>query len=101
MDIVEHAAGDAYGQHGQFANRFVFDPARHIHHNATVQFDFVVVQDHRALAVDDVVEFVGAFVIVQLGVVNLHVVDFASRAVGLLDQTTNRAAGFSPRGDVG
>jgi hypothetical protein len=79
----------------------VLDAPRDVDDDALVQFDLLIVQDHRPLAGDDVIELVGARVVVQLGVLDLDAVDFASRPVLLLDEAADLAAGFCPRPHVG
>ena len=64
--------------------------------HALVHVDRFVVQDHRALAIDDVVELVGPLVVVQLGIVDLHVMHFGGRAILLFDQAANLPARFGP-----
>src|SRR5438477_6112556 len=64
MHIAEDAARHAHGEDGEVALRLVLDAARDVDDDAGVHLDFLVVEDHRALARDDVVKLVGAFVIV-------------------------------------
>src|SRR5262245_7657937 len=101
MDVIQHAARNADGQDGEVAASFVLDAARDVHDHALVQLDLLIVDGHGPLAVDDVVELVGALVIVKLGVVDLYVMHFGGGAVLLLDEAANLAAGFGPGGDVG
>src|ERR1700730_2236584 len=62
VDIIQNAARHADGENRQVSLRLVLDAARHVDHDSLVQLDFLVVEDHGALAVDDVIEFVGALV---------------------------------------
>ena len=55
----------------------------------------------RALTVDDVIEFVGPLVVVELGVVDLDVVDLGGGPVFFLDQRPDLPAGLFPGGDLG
>jgi len=80
-------------------DRLVPDAARHVYDDTSVQFDHLIVEDHRALAVDDVVDFVRALVIVELGIGDFQVVDFRGCAVLLLDEWADLSARFSPRLD--
>ena len=101
VNIVEHTGRDADGQNGQLADGFVPGPSRNVNHDATVQLDDFLVEDHRALPLDDVIEFVGPLVVVQLGAVDLDVMDFSRGPVGLFDQRPNLAAGLRPGTDLG
>ena len=96
MHIPHDAARDADGENGQVSLGFVLDAARDVDHDAGVQFDLLVVEGHGAGAGDDVVELVGPFVVMQLGVVDLDLVYFAGGAVLLFDEATNLPAGFRP-----
>src|SRR5262249_6479037 len=89
------------GQDRQLADGLVSDAAGHVDDDTPMQLDFFVVEGHRALAVDDVVDFVGLLVVVQLGVVDLDVVDLGGGTVGGLDQRTDLAAGLGPGLHVG
>ena len=61
-------------------------PPGHVDHPPRVEFDLLAAADHGPLAGDDVVELVGALVVVQLGVLDLDEVDLAGGTVLLLDQ---------------
>jgi hypothetical protein len=65
------------------------------------QLDLLAVEHHRAGAGDDVIEFVGALVVVQPGVVDLDVMDLGGGAVLVLDQAADLAAGLRPGLDFG
>src|SRR5262245_41667875 len=73
---MEHAAGNANGEHSQLADGLVPDAAWHIDDHALMDLDGLVVEDHRPFAVDDVIDLVGLGVVVQLGVIDLDVVYF-------------------------
>jgi hypothetical protein len=77
------------------------DATRHIDHDARVQLDLIIVEDHRAPAVDDVVKLVGLLVVMELGVIDLDVVDLAGGPIFLLDERADLAAGLGPRLDLG
>ena len=72
-----------------------------VDHDAAVQLDDFVVEDHRTLAIDDVIEFVGPLVVVELGVVDLDVVDLGGGPVFFLDEWADLPAGLFPGGDLG
>src|SRR5262249_20210375 len=101
MDVVQDAPGDADGQDGQLAHGLVPDAPGDIDHHALVQVDLLIVEDHPALPVDDVVELVGALVVVQLGVVDLDVVDLGGSLILLFDDRADLAAGLGPGLDLG
>src|ERR1022692_1338945 len=46
VNIVENSGGDADGQDGQLADGFVPGPPGNVDHDATVQLDDFVVEDH-------------------------------------------------------
>src|ERR1051325_9651807 len=54
--------GDADGENGEFSPGFVTHAARDAHHHALAQFDFFMVQGHRSLPADDVVNLIGTLV---------------------------------------
>src|SRR5579862_7402481 len=56
MYIAQDAARNAHREHRQISLRLVLDAARHIDDNAGVQLDLLIVENHRPLAGDDVVE---------------------------------------------
>jgi len=99
MHIVQYAARDADRQYRQLPDRLVLDAARNINNHSLVQFNRFVVEDHGAVAVDDVVELVGPRVVVQLGVVDLNVMDFRGRLIRFFDQGPNLPASLGPRRD--
>ena len=101
MDIIQNSRWDADGQHGQLADGFVPRSPGHVDDDAGVQLDDFVVEHHRASTVDDVIEFVGSLVVVELGVVDLDVVDLGGRPVLFFDQRPDLAAGLFPGGDFG
>lgn len=76
------------------------DTPRHVDNDALVNFNLCVVQDHRALPFDDVVDLVSLGVNVQLGVVDLDIMDLGGGAIALFDEWTDLAAGFPPRLDL-
>src|SRR5262249_18282044 len=100
VDVAQDATGHANGQDGQVAPGLVLDAAGHVDDDAGVQLDLLVVQEHRPPAGDDVVELVGALVVVQLGVLDLDVVDLAGGVVLLLDEAADLAAGLRPGPDL-
>ena len=100
VHVVQDASRHADGQDGESADGFVLDAAGNVHDHAAVQLDLLVVQDHRPLAVDDVVELVRLLVVMQLGVVDFDVVHFARRGVLLRDEAADGAARLRPRFDV-
>jgi hypothetical protein len=61
-----------------------------------MQFDLLATEQHRPLAGDHVIKFVGPFVVVQLGISNLNAVDLAGRTVLLLNEAADLAAGLLP-----
>jgi hypothetical protein len=77
------------------------DAAGDVDNDSSVQLDFFVVEDHGPLAGNDVIEFVGPLVVVQLGVLDFDVVDFASGAVFFLDQAADLPTSFRPGVDFG
>jgi len=97
MHVVQHAAGYANREYAELADGFVFHAARHVDYDSLVEFDFLIVEEHRSLAVDHVVDFVGLFVVVKLGVVDFDIQDFRRGFVLFFDQAANDAARFSPR----
>src|SRR5262245_1623303 len=58
MHVVQHARRHADDQDGEVALRLVANAPRHIDHDAFVQLDLLAVEQHGALASDDVVELV-------------------------------------------
>src|SRR5690348_9559033 len=97
MDVAKDAAWNANRKDGQFPDSLVLDASRDINDDALMQFDFLIIQDHRALASDDVIKLVGSLVVVQLGVLDLNMVNLTGRPVLLLDQAADLAAGLRPR----
>ena len=69
---------------------------RYVDDDATVQLDRLVVEHHRTLAIDDVIEFVGPLVVMKLGVVDLDVVDLRRGSIFFLDQRSDLPAGLLP-----
>ena len=101
MDVIEHAAGNAHCKHRQVALGFVLHPARDVNHDALVNLDFLVIENHRSAPGNDVVKLVRSFVIVQLGIANLDVMDFAGGTVLFFHETADLAARLRPRLHLG
>ena len=96
MHVVEHASGNTYHQDLEVAPRLVLDAAGHIDDDVLAQLDFAVVELHAALAIENVVDLIGPLVEMELGVGYFQVMDFCRRAVLLLDEWPDLAAGFRP-----
>src|SRR5262249_36913750 len=100
VHVVQHAPGDADGQDREPADRLVPDAPGDVNDDARVQLDLLVVEDHRAAAVAAVIDLIGLLVVVELGVVDLDVVDLGRGAVSLLDEGSDLAAGLGPGRNV-
>jgi hypothetical protein len=85
VNVVKHAPRDANGEHCPFTHRLMLRSSGDIHHDSFVNLDFVVVEHHRALAGDNVIDLIGLGVIVKLGMVNLNVVNLGRGAVDFFD----------------
>ena len=96
MDILQHSSGDANDQHFQISPGAMFDATRDIDHQSRLQVDFLIVQKHSAVAVDDVVNLIGALVVVKFGVGDFQMMHFRRGAVRFLDQRANLAARLGP-----
>ena len=83
---------------GQLADGFVPGSPGHVDDDSAVQLDRFVVEHHSAAAVDDVIEFVGPLMIVELGVVDLDVVNLGGGSVVLFDQRAGSGRRSLPRG---
>ena len=101
VNVVHDATRNADNKYGQIANRFVLDASRDVNDHTLVKFDFRAVERHRSLAIDDVIKLVGLGVVVQFGVMDFDDMHLPRRAVLLIDQTTNLAAGLRSRPDLG
>src|SRR5262245_32400405 len=101
VNVVHNATRNADGEDSQVPPRLVPDAAGNVNHHALVQLDLLVVEDHPAPAIDDVVELVGVRVIVKLRVLDLNVVDLGGGPVLLLDKTADLAASLGPGLDHG
>jgi hypothetical protein len=97
MHVAQDASGYTDREDSQVSPGLVSHTARNVDHNPSVEFDLLIVEDHAPLAADYVVKLVGPLVVVQLGIVDFDVVNFAGSAVLLLDQATNLSAGLCPR----
>src|SRR5436190_15937913 len=95
-DVAEHSAGNADSQHRQLANGFVLDAAGNVDDHAGMELNLVIVEDHRPAAGDDVIELVRAGVIVELGVVDFHVMHLSRGFVLLFHEAADVAAGLPP-----
>src|SRR5262249_57366458 len=100
VDVVTHDGGNTDDEHGQVCDRLVPHAERDVDAHARVQLDLLVVEDHGAVTGNDVVDLVGVRVVVELGVVDLDVVDLGTGAVGLLDQAADLPAGLGPGLDL-
>ncbi len=96
VHVLEHAARDANDEHRQFAPGLMLHSARHVHDDILVQFEFLVVKPHPTLAVDHVINFIRAFMIMQLGVGDLQMMDFRGRGVLFFNERTDLPAGLRP-----
>src|SRR5262249_6051592 len=101
VNVVHNAPRNADGEDSQVPRRLVPDAAGDVNNQSLVQFDLLVVADHPAPAVDDVVDLVGVLVIVKFRVVDLDMVDLGGGPVLFLDKTADLAAGLSPGLDLG
>ena len=100
MHIVQNSAGDAHHKHLEVAPSTVFHAARDVHNNAFHERDALVIELHFTLAVEDVVNLVRAFMIMQPGVGDFEVVNFCRSPVLFLEQRADLPARFSPRCDL-
>src|SRR5262245_60285034 len=96
VNIVQHAAGNANDKNFQVAPGSVFDAARHVNGDAFGESDGVIIELHFTLALDDVIYFVGALVVVEFGVGDFEMMNFGGRLVLLFEEAANFAAGFDP-----
>jgi hypothetical protein len=101
VDVAQDASRDADDEGFQIAPGLVLHPARHINYNVLVQFDFLAVQEHLALAFHDIIEFVRALVVVELGIGDFDKADISRGSVLFLNEKSDLAASFSPGLDVG
>jgi hypothetical protein len=101
MDIVENAAGNADDEDFKFSPRFVFNASGNINNDAFVDFDFFIVEEHFALAIDDVIELIRFFVVMEFRVGDFDFADFTGGFVFGFDQKADLAAGLGPRLDGG
>jgi hypothetical protein len=97
VNVVENARRDANGQDRQLADRFVFRTSRYIDHEASMQLDRLVVEDKCTLAVEDVIKLVRPLVIVELGAIDLDMMDLGGSVIFCLDQRSDLPTGLSPR----
>ena len=100
MHIRQYPTWDANDQDLKLPPGFVLYPARHVDNGAGLEVNFLVVQSHPALPADDVIDFVGSFVEVKLGVGDLQVMNFRSGEVLLFDEWADLAAGLRPGFDL-
>ena len=82
MNVVKHPTWNTDGQHCQPTDGLVLDSTRDVNNNARVQFDFVLIQDHRPLAVNYVVKLVSALMIVQLRILDFDMVHLGGGPIG-------------------
>src|ERR1043165_2273223 len=75
-------------------------PARHIDHHAFGESDLGVIELHPALAANDIVNLVGALVVMKFGVGDLEMMDFGRRPVLFFEQGPNLAASLGPGNNV-
>src|SRR5947208_2372666 len=78
----------------------MLDAARHVNNNALAQLDLAAIKLHPALPADDIVNLVGALVVMQFGVGDFEVVHLSRRAVLFFDQRTDLPARFGPRDHI-
>jgi len=93
---MQHPARDTDAQDLQVAPRAVLDAARNVNDHAFAQFDFFLIEGHSTLAGENIINFIGALVIVELGIGDFEVVNFRGRSILLVDEGADLAAGFRP-----
>jgi hypothetical protein len=62
-----------------------------------VKLDLLVVEDHSATAINDVIKLIRPLVVVKFGVGDFNLANLAGSGVLLVDQKADLAAGFCPR----
>src|SRR4030095_4872397 len=70
---------------------------RHVHHYSLTQLDFLVIQLHPSLSVDDIIDLIRALVVMQLRIRYFQMVHLRRRAITLLDHRPDESARFVPR----
>jgi hypothetical protein len=101
MDVAQDPWWYADGEDCQLANGLVAGSPRNVDNDSAMQLDDFVVEDHRTLTIDDVVEFVGSRVVVELGIVDFDVMDLGRSIVFFLDERSDLAASLCPWGNLG
>ena len=97
VNVVQHTTRNADDQHFKIAPRLMLDAARYINNNALTQLDLAGVKPHPPLSTEDIVNLVGALVVMQFGVRDFEVVHLRGRAVLFFNQGTDLPTGFGPR----
>src|SRR5438309_2226505 len=101
VDVTQDTAWHTHRQDRQVTLGPVLHATRDIDHHTLVQLDLLVVQDHAALTGNHVIEFIGALMVMQFGILDFHMMDLPGGAVLLLDQATNLATSLPPGLDLG
>ena len=96
VHVSQHAAWNTNRQDRQLALGLVLHATGDIDHHSLMQLDLFVIQDHAALAGDHVIEFVGALMVMQLGVLDLDMVHLSGGAILLFDEATDLPTGLRP-----
>lgn len=86
VHVIENSRGNTDNQHLKLSPGLVLYSARNVNHYASVNFDFLVVEPHSALAIDNVVKLVGSLVVMELRIGNLDLTDFTCCAILALDE---------------
>jgi hypothetical protein len=84
VNVAQNARRDTDREDRQFADRFMPGTARNVHHDAPMKLDRLVIEDQRTAAVNHLIEFIGALVVVKLGIVDLDVMNLGSGTVFFL-----------------
>jgi len=101
MDVVQYAAGDADDEHLEIAPGAMANAAGDVNRHVFVQFDLLVTEAHLALAIQNVINLIRAFVVMQFRVRDLEMMHFRGRAIAFLDERPDLPAGLSPGPDFG
>lgn len=101
VNIMQYATGDADQKHLKVAPGSMLHAARHVNDNAFRQSDRDLIELHPALATDDIVNLVGALVVMQSGVGNFEMVYFGRCPVLFFEKWPNLPAGLGPGRHIG
>ena len=101
MHVVEHASRDANDENFQASPGFVLHATGDINDHVLVKFNLKPIEQHPALAVEDVIDLVRPLMIMQFGVGDLEMMNLGRGIVLLFQERADLATGFGPRLHVG